>query len=176
MKKIILIVIILITAFSCGKEKKVNKKVEKQKVETKDTFVFKIRLEYLKNDHIQLFYLEDLNETKFNKKQSFKKEITGKKGLQEVVFEFPKDKYPEMIRVDFGSNPELSSIKIDEILLYRKNDTITISQKNFKKYFSISRPMMTTEDYYNFKLQKSNNHYDPYMVSRKVLNEELSVL
>ncbi len=181
MKKIVLVfAVVLIAVFSCKSEKKETTTITeveevKKKEKRPDNVIVKIQVEYLEDDHIQLFYIEELEGKTFTGKNSFKKEIIGKQGIQEVIFEFPKEIYPERLRIDFGSNSNLGTIKIEKILISREDNIIVINQNNFQQFFSLGANI-STSDNYQFNLEIENNHYDPHMMSRLLLNNELIYL
>ncbi|WP_431133082.1 hypothetical protein [Psychroserpens mesophilus] len=178
MKNVLLVACLLIALTSCkeNKSEKTDNKAEIQQKENarsiKEELVVELHVEYLKNDNIWLFYTEDYQEYSFPVENAIQKSVKGKEGFQLVSFEFPKEVYPERIKIRFSNNKDQNTIKLKEIKISKAKNVLTIDPSNFVNYFNFSK-FISTSDGYELYLKEVDNLYDPNIVSSSQLDNEL---
>ena len=121
MKKIILMILVIISFISCKNDQKAKLDGENKKETAIDLDLFKVNFNLLvkKNDNFHLFYTQD-GTINFNEKNSIWLPVKGSENVQTISFKLPKDVMPTHIRVDFGlgknetqSDVELVSFSIN---------------------------------------------------------------
>jgi len=177
MNKIILSCLIVLFV-SCKENKQENPSTKvgiEQKTNAKaikEELVVELNVEYLNNDNVWLFYTEDYQEYTFPVENVIQKSVKGKEGFQLVSFEFPKEIYPERIKIRFSNNKNQHTIKLKEINISKAKNVLKIDPSNFVNYFNFSK-FISTSDGYELSLKEVDNLYDPNVVSSSQLDNEL---
>lgn len=178
MKNVLFTICLLVVFISCKdnkQEKPLNNGGIEQKTNTKaikEELVVELNVEYLNNDNIWLFYTEDYQEYSFPIENAIQKSVNGKEGFQLVSFEFPKEIYPERIKIRFSNNKNQNTIKLKEIKISKAKNVLKINPSNFVNYFNFSK-FISTSDGYELQLKEVDNMYDPNIVSSSQLDNEL---
>lgn len=178
MKNILLVACLLVVFISCKEnkqEKSTNEVGIEEKTNTKaikEELVVELNVEYLNNDNIWLFYTEDYQEYSFPVENVIQKSVKGEEGFQLVSFEFPKDIYPERIKIRFSNNKNQNAIKLKEIKISKAKNVLKINPSNFVNYFNFSK-FISTSDGHELYLKEVDDLYDPNVVSSSQLDNEL---
>jgi len=175
MKKVVVLVVFLSVFLSCknesnkksGNPESISEKVEEDFIEK--TFIAILEGEFTKDDTFQLLYSE--TEEPFTGLELVRKKVTGKSGVQEVVFTLPKGIYPYKLRLDVGTNKEQGTIKIESLKFKYQKEEILINGNDFLTYFTpnpwILKDKNTAQAVFNLTVKKISNgertiSYAPY--------------
>lgn len=176
MKKVAVLVVFLSVFLSCkndsnkksGNPESISEKVEEDVIAK--TFIAVLEGEFTKDDTFQLLYSE--TEEPFTGLELVRRKVTGKSGVQEIVFTLPKGIYPYKLRLDVGTNKEQGTIKIESLKFkYQEEEEILISGNDFLTYFTpnpwILKDKNTTKAVFNLTVKEISNgermiSYAPY--------------
>ncbi|MEZ4792884.1 MAG: hypothetical protein R2783_05340 [Gelidibacter sp.] len=125
---------------------------------------------------MQLYYLQENTES-YTVDQVLTQEVTGSDQFQDVTFRMAPQNYPFNFRLDFGTNPDQSSIKIEECVLRYGNSKFVIKGKEFPDYFIFNQGVEMSSDSMTFRLKTfkegNKNKYDPFLMGNLKLNDVL---
>lgn len=139
---------------------------------------FSLTLEVLmeKDDHLQLFYIQESTEN-YSVDQMLTQDVKGSSKFQSIIFDMPSEFYPFNLRIDLGTNPEQSVIKINKCTLKYGDKKVDIKANEFKDYFFFNQGVEMTSDPTSFKLKTfkegASNKYDPFLMGNQKLNTTL---
>lgn len=177
-----ILLFLIISLNSCKLEKKnqeTKPKSDVTKISNSDLFseevVIKLKFILEKRDHIQLYFTEDPLDN-FSEKQTFRYNTNANSEVQEMIFEFEKDVYPEKLRLDLGANKEQQKIILKNITITKGNKILSIDGEKILKYFTPNPYLTHLEGTGEFIPNIKNNIYDPYLTSNDELNYELAIL
>lgn len=169
------LVLVVLSVYSCNKkteqlklEKTLLRSLKKNLSDSDVKNYYQVKVNFLaeKDDNLQLFYTEDYL-LSFSEKQSIRKDFKGKKEFQELVFELPKNVYPDRFRIDLGSNKAQQFIKINTITFSFKNKAISIPENFITTLFVLNNQVIFNEDKMQLQLTDNSGHlmgiYDPYL-------------
>lgn len=184
MKKLLILFILFLT-FSC-----LEKKTKEQTPVTANTLnekkidvldgKFRVIFEgVFENDDLFLLFFTDKEGEKLSNKKVFKKEITGDKTSQKIVFAFPENVFPFLLRFDFSDKKDQKQVIFKSIQIIDKFNKVVIDNSNLEDFFAFNNHMEYDKE--NgvlfgtiFKLNEKDA-YNPYFVSNnkfsKVLKE-----
>jgi len=172
----LLLIVLLLLTTSCNSNKKQEKLIEDtkaleiyRKIENKNDIhdYFKIELEAIveKSDNFQLFYSEDYQLT-FSHKDMITVPVSGKETYQKIVFNLPKNVFPERYRFDVGSNTNQEKIKINSLKVSYNTNMIHIPKDSISKYLTPNLYLSTQDNngfyFLNTIDQEGVLPYDPY--------------
>lgn len=127
-------------------------------------------------DLFQLFYIEE-NIESYSAQQVLSQEIVPNGDFQEITFDMPIENYPFNLRLDLGTNPMQSSIKIEECRLNYGTNEYVIKGSEFNDYFIFNGGVEMLSDSITFKLKSFKegtiDKYDPFMMGNYKMNEVL---
>ncbi len=144
---------------------------QKNKVPEANSVTVRLDLELLHNDAVQLYYKMKADDD-YNETLSIKQHVTGKKGLQTLLFELPKGIKPKNFRIDLGEAiKSLDSIRIDNITFQYKERTLTGKEGTFTRWFDLNNQMEKAEGGWYYLIPQSQ-HADPFMSGNRTLNAD----
>lgn len=130
-------------------------------------------------DDLFLLFFTDKEGEKLSNKNAFKKEITGARTSQKIVFTFPENVFPFLLRLDFSDKKDQKQVIFKSIQIIDKFNKIVIDNSNLEDFFAFNNHM----DYNKengvligtiFQLNEKEA-YNPYFVANnkfsKVLKE-----
>jgi hypothetical protein len=133
--KIITVLLLAMVFISCKKEGNINEENQATNQPIgNDYFVVTIDLVAQKDDSFHVFFSEDGSDN-FIEENSVWAEFKGSPNSQKLVFNLPKERMPNQIRLDFGVNKEQGDVKINNIEISNKGKIFNISGSEFTKYF-----------------------------------------
>lgn len=137
-----------------------------------------IIVKYEQDDNFELFYITSDDE-KFSGDQMRRESVVGSKDFQSIKFEISKDDYPLVLKLDPSTNPNQSSVTIQELTLSYGNRSYKIKGNELNKYFSFNAGIeINPSDSTTLKLQpikiEDNMKYDPFMIGNVRLKEVLT--
>lgn len=179
MKKSISFVLLLVL-MSCvnGKKEKTNeiessKENTELKVEQKG-FVISIQMELIDTDEIGLNYISEYEEG-FIPEQTISKKVKGKYGIQEIVFDLPKDiDVLRRVRLNLGANSEAKTIKFYSIIISKDSKTWKLNIKDVERYFNTSEALVIDTENSEFNFDPKNKNQYPFLISKWSLGTEIS--
>ena len=160
---------------SCNQETKEKDAVENTtENDLTNKLIVKVEGVFPKNDQFQLFYS---NDDKFEEDNSVSEVVYGQSVLQTLVFELPKDKKPQNLRLDLGANAAQTSITIKDITIEYNGDKLENEEGKFRDlfgdtYFTVYDPVS-----FEYKLQPNDqNVFDPMLMGTDKLKRSLNKL
>ncbi len=140
-KKILLIVLLGITLFSCKNDSKeaTSEGTDTKKEEVK-TNQIKITMNalVLKDDSFQVYYRDTDSPEPFDEKKSLYAVFKGSPTAQDIVFALPEDELPSYFRLDYGINKEQSEIIINNIKIEYLGKSFVINKNEIANYISFN--------------------------------------
>lgn len=135
MKKILLVLLVF-SLVGCKNEKSENTQIPEviQQPVGNDFFRVTIDVVAKKDDAFHVFFTEDKS-INFTEENSVWVEFKGSEASQKLVFDLPKDRFPNQLRLDFGINKDLGEVKINNIEVSYKGKTLNMAGAEFTKYF-----------------------------------------
>jgi len=181
MKKIILLFVLFMIFSACKNDKKESKldlednKQERLNKQTKNSnFTIKLNAKVQNDDKFWVLYTEEPGEL-FSVEKRIIKPVKGSDLHQEIEFIFPdKNIYPARLRLNVGTNREQKIINIKSIEILHEESQIMIADTVLNKYFFPSKYIDLTENNGEIILNIKDGKYVPFLVSKKLLEEELS--
>ncbi len=172
-------IIICALVFSCGNEKNSRNDTTTDspttKIEKKDS-VFRVSLtaKIREDDKLQLLYIVDSPDGKYDSKNRIEANVTGKQKLQTMVFELPKNILPYKFRIDLGEKGHETTIEIDNIKIEMNTNKIVVDSSTIHRYFQ-KNIYLDTEDWMTFKRKSVTNRYDPFLTSKAFLIKKIEL-
>jgi hypothetical protein len=176
--KLFLAFLMLIALFSCKKEDSTEKENQAtEKVE--NTFIVTLNAVVKKDDSFQVYFKDvDDDQVPFEESKSIYVDVKGSDAAQDIVFNLPKDAYPNQIRLDYGINKNQSKIKINSFKVNYLGNSIELNGNQFFKHFIFNESTLIKDTVNNTikPLVFDNGGYDPMSYSEKLLNDKLQKL
>lgn len=158
MFKKVFILLITFCVFSC-KEKKVKTiKEDVKTIEIGEEKTLekkqdnKIRLNFkgiFPDDDVFLIYYSTEENKKYTNKNFLKRKIKGSNKIQNIEFEFPENKKPYDLRIDFSDNKAQKQVVFEELKISDSLNDIIINKNNIKANFNFDSEKV------NFDKEKS---------------------
>lgn len=177
MKKNVLLALISATFLftSCNnetKEKESSENVTENDLTNK--LIVKIEGVFPKNDQFQLFYSSN---DQFEESNSLSQVVYGQSVLQTLVFELPKDKKPQSLRLDLGANPAQTSVTIKDITIEYNGEKLENEPGKFRELFGDTFYTVYDSISLEYKLQLNDqNVFDPMLIGTDKLKRSLNKL
>jgi len=134
--KIVTFLFLALTLISCKNED--GNKSEENQVSNQplgnDFFVVTVDLVAQKDDSFHVFFSEDGSDN-FTEENSVWFEFKGSPNSQKLVFNLPKERMPNQLRLDFGVNKEQGDVKINSIEITYNGKAFNIQGSELIKYF-----------------------------------------
>ena len=146
-----------------------NEVVIEKEIEEPSVFDAYVDIKIPADDELQLFYTID-EDTNFNETNSKRKKVKGSGDFQTVKFGLPR--HATSVRLDLGQNSENKEVTIKNIrfeangLEYQKAESplAQFSGNDFVQIDTVSGKI---------KLTQKDGKFDPFIVSKKNLNDQL---
>ena len=128
---------------------------------------FRVEIEAIveKGDNFQLFYTEDY-QLAFLEDKTITSTVNGSKDYQTIIFDLPKDIFPDRFRLDVGSNVEQGAIKIKSFKVSYDKGIVEIPQDSISKYLVPNEYITKEDDMGSYRLHELNIQgslpYDPF--------------
>lgn len=169
MKKIIIILISIITLTSCGKDKEEVK--EQVVAEVVDKYSLEIDAIYEKNDSINVFYKMD---GYFQYEKPISATINGSQIPQKVKVLIPEGIAVENIKIEISTNKEQVGLAVQNISILN-NDKVIIDGSNgkYSEYFLTDESFTWDLEKSRFKLNHSNK-YPPGLLGNEITESLLT--
>ncbi len=174
MKKLLLILVITITTFSCKNETKKERKdtnslEQEVGLKEKPKLQVVINATVLDNDVFEVYFYE-LGQQTFHPKDFVFTKVSGKAEQQDIVFTLPEKIYPERLRLDFGKIKTQKPIKLNKVKILYDDKEYTFSNEEIKKEFKASKYLEFNKDNFLLIPKEIDGRYDPYLYTKKVSN------
>lgn len=139
--KILLIVLLGITLFSCKNDAKTESSdgtaTQTEEVK-KNQIIITMNALVLKDDSFQVFYRDTDSQDPFDEKKSVYAVFKGNPNPQDIVFALPEDDLSSYFRFDYGINKEQSEIVINSIKLDYLGKSFVINKNELANYISFN--------------------------------------
>lgn len=166
MKKILLLIISVVTLISCGRDK--SEETVEEVVETKvDKFYLEIEGTFEKNDSLVVFYQKD---NYFKYEEPFSTVIKGSPQPQKFKIAMPEGTAVENFSITISTNKEQSNVTITNISIFN-NDEVVVDGREYKfsEYFLTDSSFTWDNEKSNFKLNHDNKYPPGLTGSEKLL-------
>lgn len=134
---------------------------------------FNVRIKSVDDDILQLFYVDD-PKLSYTDSLLIRKRISGKDAFQNITFKIPTEKQVLKLRFDIGEKGSHSNIIIESINIVSGDKSILIDQSNFHRFFK-PNIYIETEDFKLFKRDSINGKYDPFFLSKALLEKKMQI-
>lgn len=140
-----------------------------------NNFKISLNVRIQQDDNFQIFYQNEATDV-FSEKQSLTKKIIGNVEFQNIEYQLPGEKLPNTLRIDVGTNRSQNTLNFKSITFRYKDNEIYIPEHLIPKHL-IPNQFITYDDKNAvYKLQTTNNNYNPYFTFSENLIKLLSTL
>ncbi len=175
MKKIVIVLLISITFLQTSCKK--GGETTEVKTPTKQNFSVEILAQSSKKDDFAVYYTED-GTINFDSNKVLWHGV--KPGVNEkIVFDFPEEKLPTAIRLDFGMNKEQDSVVISKVKIAYLDENFEFNGSDFFNFFIQDKQFKVNTNTKNgtLTLYKNGATYStPYFYPRGELAEKIKAM
>lgn len=172
MKKIILLLLVVIT-FSCKSEKKEKETTPiVEEIEQKNAFTLSINAVVENDDSFILFYLEE-GQTKINLKNSITANVLGSLDPQELNFKIKEEVLPTKLFLRFGNDQKFQKINFLTTYLSFGENSFSIENEKFFQFFNPNKFIDYDRENFIAISNEVDGEYKPRFGSRAVLIDKI---
>lgn len=126
-----------------------------------------------KDETLQLFYKINTDDG-YTESLSIEKPVIGSRDFQKVHFALPVGIKPKNIRIDFGDQPGLDSLRLREITISYKRLKLKGDINKIQSWFDFNQNIHynSTNDYFYLE-QALDGLYDPQITGNSTLNKRI---
>ncbi|MHA7942474.1 hypothetical protein ACJOV8_005345 [Formosa sp. 3Alg 14/1] len=170
--RLLIILITLISFFSCKSEKKSSKDIEANdhqfviNNEVEGHLFYEIILDVVvkKDDKFHVFY-KDFNNSGYAPERALMNEVKGSEDVQSIVFKIPEEIIPNGLRIDFGVNYSQEPIVLKNLKIRYDKKEFYFDDGKFEQLFKPSKYASYNNTAKLIVTQPIDGAYDPNFVS-----------
>lgn len=165
MKKIVLVALVSLSLFSCGKEKKSEEVKQPEKV---NKFVVKMNAVYQEDDSLSIVYKVD---TYFQYEKAVSLKVKGSPELQNLSVDLPVGVAAENLQITMSTNKNQKKLTVNNIQILNDNkEVFNVTNQVITDYFDFN-PGIVLEADRSFTL-KFGGEYPPGLTGNQNLEGE----